>query len=184
MGKIAGIAGSLRENSYNRALLRAAVEVTPDDWDLEIVSIDDIPLYNADIEAADGIPEAVERAKDQVAASDALLLVTPEYNNSMPGVFKNAIDWMTRPPADMKRVFHQRPVGLIGATPGGWGTKLSQTAWLPVFRALGMQPFYGKSMYVSRAGELFADGELSDEATRDALRAYISAFVEFVGGSR
>lgn len=82
--------------------------------------------------------------KDRIAAADGLLLVTPEYNNSIPGVFKNAIDWLSRPASDIGRVFDGKPVGLIGATPGGMGTPFSQTAWLPVLRTLGTRPFFGK----------------------------------------
>jgi len=78
-----------------------------------------------------------------IAAADGLLLVTPEYNNSIPGVFKNAIDWLSRPPADISRVFGGKPVAIIGASPGGFGTILSQEAWLPVLRTLGTKPWFG-----------------------------------------
>jgi chromate reductase, NAD(P)H dehydrogenase (quinone) len=181
--RIIGIAGSLRSGSFNASLLRAAVEECPKQATLEVESIRGIPLYDGDVEIKDGIPARAAELKDKVAAADALLLVTPEYNNSIPGTFKNAIDWMTRPPADVPRVFKGKPVGLIGATPGAYGTVLSQTAWLQVFRTLGMRPFFGQLLYVGNAGKVFdAPGKLVDDAIRQRLRKYMEGFVAFVGG--
>jgi len=105
MTTIIGIAGSLRVGSINAALLRAAAALMPDDASLVIASIKGIPLYDGDVDDREGIPHTVAALKDQIAAADGLLLVTPEYNNGMPGVFKNAIDWLSRPPADSARVF-------------------------------------------------------------------------------
>lgn len=178
---IFGLSGSLRKGSYNAGLLRAAVEVMPEDARLEHASIEGIPLYNADVETSEGIPEVVKGIKDRIAASDGLLLVTPEYNNSIPGVFKNAIDWISRPPEDRIRVFQNRPVGIIGASPGPHGTVFSQTAWLPVLRTLAMRPWFGKLLYVNRAMKLFdADGNLTDESIRSRLKSYLEGFVAFV----
>ena len=98
----------------------------PDDSELAIGSIRGIPLYDGDLEAEEGIPEAVAALKEAIVAADGLLIVTPEYNNSIPGVFKNAVDWLSRPPADIKRVFGGKPVALMGASPGSFGTILSQ----------------------------------------------------------
>lgn len=180
--QIIGLAGSLRSGSLNAALLRAAVEECPKEAALEVESIRGVPLYDGDLEAR-GLPEKVIQLKDRVAAADALLLVTPEYNNSIPGPFKNAIDWMTRPPADVPRVFRGKPVGLIGASPGMHGTMLSQTAWLPVFRTLGVRPFFGQLLYLGGAGGVFdASGKLVDEAMRERLRKYMAGFVAFVRG--
>src|SRR5256885_12920455 len=107
--RIIGLSGSLRSASYNSALLRAAAEECPAQATLGIESIRGIPLYDGDVEAAQGIPARAAELKERIAAADALLLVTPEYNNSIPGVFKNAIDWLTRPAADVPRVFKGRP---------------------------------------------------------------------------
>lgn len=105
MTKIIGIAGSLRAGSYNKALLRTAATLMPPGATLEIASIQGIPLYDGDVETNEGIPAVVAQLKDLIAGSDGVLLVTPEYNNSMPGVLKNTIDWLSRPPADIARVF-------------------------------------------------------------------------------
>ncbi|AIY41443.1 NADPH-dependent FMN reductase [Collimonas arenae] len=171
----------MRSGSLNAALLRAAVDLMPAGSSLEIGTIKGIPLYDGDLEQAEGIPAAVTVLKEQIAVADALLLVTPEYNNSMPGVFKNALDWLSRPPADSARIFNGRRVAVIGASPGGFGTILSQNAWLPVLRTLGMQPWFGGRLMVSRAGKVFNEsGELVDEQVRDQLREFNRNFVEFL----
>src|SRR3546814_267438 len=126
MASIVGLPGSLRRGSFNAALLRAATQLVPDGSRIDVHSLHGVPLYDADVETAEGIPPAVAVLKDAVAAADGLLMVTPEYNNSLPGVFKNAIDWMTRPAADIARVFGGKPVAVIGASPGGFGTQLGQ----------------------------------------------------------
>jgi len=178
---IIGLSGSLRRGSYNAALLREAAGLAPAGCMIEIASIREIPLYDADLEAEQGIPQPVAALKDRIAAADGLLLVTPEYNNSIPGVFKNAIDWLSRPASDIGRVFGNKPVGLIGATPGGMGTAFSQTAWLPVLRTLGTRPFFGKILYVSGAGKIFdAQGRLTDNELRERVRVYVEQFAAFV----
>lgn len=181
MTKIVGVAGSLRSASLNGALLRAAVDLMPAGAELELGTIKGIPLYDGDLEQSEGIPAAVSLLKEQIAVADALLLVTPEYNNSIPGVFKNALDWLSRPAADSARIFSGRRVAVIGASPGGFGTILAQNAWLPVLRTLGMEPWFGGRLMVSRAGKAFNEnGELVDEQVRDQLREFNRKFVEFL----
>ncbi len=181
MTRIVGIAGSLRKASFNAGLLRAAAQRMPDGASLDIVSIRNVPLYNGDEEAANGIPGAVAALKEAVAQADALLIATPEYNNSIPGVLKNAIDWITRPPRDMAKVVRGKPVAVIGATPGGMGTVLAQAAWLPVMRTLGMRWYSGGLLYVSGARNLFDEtGELTDRELSDRLQKYLAGFVSFV----
>jgi len=183
--KILGISGSLRKGSYNTALLHAAGTLMPEGAQLEVGSISGIPLYDGDVETSQGIPPAVQALKSKVTESQGLLLVTPEYNNSIPGVFKNAIDWLSRPSSDIAKVFGGRPVGVIGASPGGFGTILSQNAWLPVLRTLGTRPWFGGRLQVSRAGNAFnAAGELTDEAIREQVRKYLAGFAGFIKDSQ
>jgi len=180
MTTIVGISGSLRSGSINSALLRAAAAEMPVGATLEVGTIKGIPLYDGDVEAASGLPAALVTLKEQIVAADGLLLVTPEYNNSIPGVFKNAIDWLSRPAADIPRVFGGRKVAVIGASPGGFGTLLSQTAWLPVLKTLGTNAWFGARLQVSRAGEAFdKDGKLVDEKVREQLRKFLAGFVRF-----
>ncbi len=179
---IVGISGSLRKNSFNAGLLRAAAEALSSGTRLEILSIRDIPLYDADVEEVSGVPAAVQQIKDRVASADGLLLATPEYNNSIPGVFKNAIDWMSRPAADISRVFADRPVALMGATPGMGGTTLAQSAWLPVLRTLQMRPWFGGRLLVSSARQAFdGQGNLLDEKIRGQLKVFVAGFEGFIG---
>jgi NAD(P)H-dependent FMN reductase len=185
MAHILGLAGSLRQGSFNSWLLRAAAEVAPTGTTIEIASIRGIPLYDADAEAAEGVPPVVEALKNRIAAADALLIATPEYNNSIPGVVKNAVDWLSRPPADIARVFANRPVAVIGATPGLGATALAQAAWLPVFRTLRMRPWFGERLTVAGARNVFdANGRLTDDAVRAGLASFIESFAEFVDASR
>ena len=181
MTRIVGIAGSLRRGSFNQALLRAAAALAPDGVEIAIRPIAGIPLYDGDEEAAHGVPAVAAALKNDIAAADGLLIVTPEYNNSIPGVVKNAIDWLSRPPADVPRVFGDRPVAIMGATPGAGGTRLSQAAWLPVLRTLGTRPWFGGRLMVSRAGQVFDEaGEMVDEKMKAQLQQFLQGFVAFL----
>jgi chromate reductase, NAD(P)H dehydrogenase (quinone) len=182
---IIGLCGSLRRASFNLMLLHAAGEAAPPGTSIEIESIREIPLYDGDVEAEQGIPPAVQRLKDRIAGADGVLIVTPEYNNSMPGVLKNAIDWLSRPASDIGRVFRGRPVALMGATPGPGGTALSQAAWLPVLRTLGMRPWFEGRILISGAGKLFdTSGHVADAATQERIRVFVEGFAAFVAAQR
>lgn len=177
-----GLSGSLRRGSYNTAVLRAAASLMPSGSELRIESIAGFPLYDGDAESTYGVPQPVSLVKDAIASADGLLLVSPEYNNSIPGVAKNAIDWLSRPPGDIGRVFGDKPVAIAGASPGGFGTILAQNAWLPVFRTLGADLWAGGRLLVSRANSVVdANGTIVDSATLDNLGKFVSGFVAYVG---
>jgi len=143
-----------------------------------VKTIHGIPLYDGDVEASSGIPAAVHELGDAIAKADGLLLVTPEYNNSIPGPFKNAIDWLSRIEED---IFAGKPVAVIGASPGGFGTLLSQNAWLSVLRTLETRPWFGGRLLVSRAASVFnADGQVVDESVTKRLREFVAGFVGYI----
>lgn len=180
MVKLFGISGSLRAASFNTALLRAAQGVAPGNVTLDAATLHGIPLYDGDDEQRNGTPPAVREMKARILAADGLLLVTPEYNNGVPGVFKNAVDWLSRPTPGMRDVFRGRPVAVIGASPGGFGTILSQSHWLPVLRTLAARHWSGGRLMVSRAAAVFAaDGALQDEDVRKQLAEFLQGFAAF-----
>ncbi len=180
MTRILGISGSLRAGSFNTALLRAAQGVAGDGIQLEVATLHGIPLYDGDAETRDGIPAAVLALKDRIIAADGVLIATPEYNNSVPGVLKNAIDWLSRPSADVARVFGNRPIALIGASPGNFGTILSQAAWLPILRTLTARFWSGGRLQVSKAQTLFdASGHITDQAVAAKLAEFVQGFAAF-----
>ncbi|MCB9612815.1 MAG: NAD(P)H-dependent oxidoreductase [Sandaracinus sp.] len=180
MTTFVGIAGSLRRGSYNASLLRAAAALAPEGVTIEEGTIAGIPLYDGDLEAEHGLPDAVRTLKEQIAAADGLLLVTPEYNNGIPGVLKNAIDWLSRPASDLERVFGDKPVAILGASPGRFGTAMAQAAWLPVLRALSVRPYFGPRVLVGGAAQVFdANGVLVDERVRASVEKLLEGFAEF-----
>lgn len=181
MPVILGLSGSLRQGSYNAALLRAAAAAAvPRGCTLDIRSIRDVPLYDADLQSR-AFPASVAALKDALAVADGLLLASPEYNHSVPGVLKNAIDWMSRPSSDIGRVFAGKPVAIMGATTGAFGTVLAQSAWLPVLRALRMRIWTDKRLVISRAASVFDEGGgIVDEGIRQQLNGFVAGFVEFV----
>jgi chromate reductase, NAD(P)H dehydrogenase (quinone) len=184
MTRIIGLSGSLRRQSYNTGLLNAALEFMPAGITLQIESIAQIPLYDGDLEAQ-GIPQVVARLKDEIARCDGLLISTPEYNNSIPGVLKNAIDWLSRPSADIPRVFGRRPIAIMGTTPGPFGTTLAQNAWLSVVRTLRMRPWLDGRLMLSHADTLFdAQGTLTDERARKKLQEFVGAYAEYLQSLR
>lgn len=168
---VLGIAGSLREGSFNRKLLRAAVMLAPDDMRIEVFDLAPIPLYNADLDTDERRPDAVHRLKTAIAEADALLIATPEYNHSVPGVLQNAIDWASRP--GMKSPLADKSAAIMGASPGAAGTaRAQQQLKLVLLSTLALvMPHPG--VLVARAGEKFTDGKLSDEATREFVAAFL-----------
>lgn len=181
--RIVAVCGSLRADSLNRKLLRALAERAPDGVAVEIAEIRGIPVYDGDLEA-EGMPGVVTALQDRIAAADGLILGSPEYNGGVPGPLKNAIDWCSRG-GRMNAVFGGRPTGLVGATPGGGGTRHAQQAWLQTFRVLGVDPWLSGQLYVGGARSLFDDaGALTDEATARRCSTWMEGFTAFVRARR
>jgi NAD(P)H-dependent FMN reductase len=181
MTTLIGLSGSLRAGSFNTALLRAATGLMPQGTQLLARTIHGIPLYDGDVEASTGIPVPVRDLGEAIASTDGLLLATPEYHNSIPGPFKNAIEWLSRIDEEPKPIFTGKPVAVIGASPGGFGTLLSQNAWLSVLRTLETRPWFGGRLLVSRAATVFdAEGRLIDEGVKSKLREFLAGFAAYV----
>ena len=176
--RILGIAGSLRAGSFNRSLLRAAVERAPEDMTIEVFDLAAVPLYNGDVEAA-GDPPGVAAFKQAIAAADGVLMATPEYNHGVPGVMKNAVDWASRPPREAP--LGGKPVGLIGASPGITGTARGQSQLRQAFEFTNSYCMPQPELLVFKAHEKFdAEGKLIDEQTAEFLEKYLVAFGDWV----
>lgn len=170
---ILAISGSLRKASINTALLKAAQSAAPAGMSIEIARINQIPLYDGDIDGAQK-PPAVIDLSDRISSADGVLIATPEYNFSVPGVLKNAIDWISRVES---QPFAGKPLGIIGASPGNLGTARAQYHLRQVFIYLDPRVMNRPELFVSNAVSKFdADGGLTDEETRKFLAAYLSAF--------
>jgi chromate reductase, NAD(P)H dehydrogenase (quinone) len=173
---ILGIAGSLRRASLNRATLRAARQLAPAGATIEILDLDGIPAFNEDDEAAP--PARVVELKTRVRAADAILFATPEYNYSVPGVLKNAIDWGTRPHAD--NAWDGKPAAVMGASSGMLGTARAQYHLRQVLLAVNMHPLNRPEVLIAKARERFdADGNLTDEKTRALIAKLLNALVDW-----
>lgn len=178
MVRILGIAGSLREGSYNRALLRAAVELVPEGMAIETFDLRQVPLYNGDVEAA-GDPPGVAALKNAIRAADGVLFATPEYNHGVPGVMKNAVDWASRPPREA--ALQGKPVALIGASPGITGTARGQSQLRQAFEFTDSYCMPQPELLVFKAHEkLDEGGRLTDEPTRAYLGKFLAAFALWV----
>ncbi|WP_207532025.1 NADPH-dependent FMN reductase [Desertivirga arenae] len=167
--KIAGICGSLRKGSYNWLLLKAAEELLPEGLSLTIASIDELPLYNADLDfpLTTERPETVNIFRDTLAEADGVLIVSPEYNYSIPGGLKNAVDWASR---GSDSPLLNKPVALMGASPGLLGTVRMQLAFLPVFQFLNMQVIHKPEVLISQANTKFdEDGNLLDSKAKELI---------------
>jgi chromate reductase len=176
--RIVGIAGSLRQGSYNRALLRAAKALAPAEMEIEIAELAEVPLYNGDVEAA-GDPPGVVALKQTVGAADGVLFATPEYNHGVPGVMKNAVDWCSRPAG--KSVLTRKPVGIIGASQGIIGSARGQAQLRTAFTFTNSYCLPQPEVLVGRAQDKFdAEGRLTDEATSKFLAGYLVELAAWV----
>ena len=174
---IVGISGSLRNGSYNTALLKSAHSLLPESTTLEIAEIGNLPFYNADIDG-ELRPESVKQFRSMLSKADGFLFAIPEYNYSFPGVFKNAIDWASR---GMDSPLLNKPVGVMGATNGIWGTTRMQQSIRPVFQAMNMFPVNKPEVYISQANAKFdAQGILIDEKTKEIVRQHLVALKNLI----
>lgn len=171
--KVLGVSGSLREGSYNTKLLRAAAEVAPENMTVEIADISDLPLYNADIEHQEGFPESVLRFRDQLDRADGLLFATPEYNYSVTGAMKNAIDWASRRPSPLDF----KPAAILGAG-GRSGTARAQRHLRDILKHNDLRVVTEPEVLVARARQFFSDGRLTDETIRSDIRSLLIALLE------
>ncbi len=170
--RVLAIGGSLRQGSYNHLLLEQARRQAPEGMEIEIADLSDVPLYNSDVQAQ-GFPESVRRLAAQVAQADAFLIATPEYNYSIPGVLKNAIDWLSRVP---EAPFQGKPVAIASASMSGLGGVRAQYHLRQVLIYLDVLPLNKPELFVSAAHEKFgADGQLTDAMTREGLDALLAA---------
>jgi chromate reductase len=173
---IFGIAGSLRRQSYNRSALRAARQLVPDGVTLDIFELDGIPAFNQDEEK--NTPAKVVELKQRIRAADAVLIVTPEYNFSIPGVLKNAIDWATRPYGD--NAWSGKPAAIMGASPGMLGTARAQYHLRQVLVGLNVFPLNQPEVMIGNAAQKFdAEGNLTDEKTKDHIRQLLKSLVQW-----
>ena len=164
--KVLGIAGSLRKGSYNQSALRTAVELAPTGMEIESFDIAPIPPYNEDLREL-GFPAAVQELRERIRAADALLFVTPEYNYSIPGVFKNAIDWASRPP---DQPFNDKPVAIMGASASRLGTARAQYHLRQTCVFLNMHLLNKPEIMIANAASVFdANGRLTDEGARKLI---------------
>ena len=165
-----GISGSLRKGSFNTMLLNATMQLLPEDVTMEIASIVDIPNYNADLDVPSALqrPLPAQRFRDTLAKAQGIVIVSPEYNYSIPGGLKNAIDWASR--GQDSPLLH-KPVAIMGATPGMWGTIRMQMAFYGVFLFLDMKPVLKPEVLVAKAAEKFDEhGNLKDQMTKDIIK--------------
>ena len=178
--QLVGISGSLREGSFNTMLLKAALQVLPFNVSMEIISIEDIPLYNADLDlpSAKQRPQPVEHFRKMLTDADGILISSPEYNYSIPGGLKNAIDWASR---GEDSPLLRKPVAVIGATTGLWGTTRMQLAFHNVFLFLDMKPVYKPEVLVALSEKKFdKNGNLIDEMAKKLLKQKLEALKEMI----
>lgn len=175
---VLAFAGSLRQGSYNKALLRNAKELAPENLNIELFDLAGIPLYNADLEAQ-GDPKRVNEFKKAIRDADGVLIATPEYNHGVPAVSKNAVDWASRPPKNAP--LNEKPVGLIGASPGFTGTARGQSQLRQAFEFTNSYCMPQPELLVFRAHQKFdEDGTLTDEKTREFFGKYLEALYQWV----
>ena len=176
--RVVGFSGSLRRGSFNSAALRAVKAMAPADLAIDIFDLSPIPLYNDDIRTQDGYPDGVQSFRDALKAADGVLIATPEYNYSIPGVLKNAIDWASRPP---EQPFDGKPIAILGASPGAFGSARAQYHLRQCFIYLNGQVMNRPEVMIGGANSKFdAEGNLTDQRTADFLKGFLAAFADHI----
>jgi chromate reductase, NAD(P)H dehydrogenase (quinone) len=176
--KVVGFSGSLRRGSLNSAALRALTALVPADLAIDIFDLSPIPLYNDDLRTKEGYPEGVQSFRDALKAADGVLIATPEYNYSIPGVLKNAIDWASRPP---EQPFDGKPIAILGASPGALGSARAQYHLRQCFIYLNGQVMNRPEVMIGGANSKFdAEGNLTDQGTADFLKGFLAAFGDYI----
>ncbi len=179
--RVLGISGSLRSGSYNTSALRAAIELAPPGMTITLAEIGDLPLYDDDLRLT-GYPAPAQRLRQQIREADALLIATPEYNYSVPGVLKNAIDWASRPP---DQPFAGKPVAILGASTGRLGTARAQYHLRQICVFVDLKPVNRPEVMISMAPERFdAEGRLTDESSRRLVNDLLVSLEQWAGQLR
>jgi chromate reductase, NAD(P)H dehydrogenase (quinone) len=175
--KIAVVVGSMRKDSFNRMLARAVIKLAPKDFDCELIRIDDLPVYNQDLDPTP--PEPVVRLKGQIAAADGLLFVTPEHNRSLPAALKNALDWASRPYG--RNVWAGKPAGVMGTSPGAVGTACAQQHLRNVLAYLDVPVLGQPEVFIQfTQGLVDADVNIANDGTRKFLQGFMDRYAAFV----
>lgn len=172
--KIVALPGSLRKGSLHRKLLHALQPLAPENVEIDVFELDDVPLYNSDVEK-DGFPESVQALRDKIEASDGIILATPEYNGAMSGVIKNAVDWASR-----QGLLRKRPVTIISGSPGSLGATKGQESLRAVVNHIGMYLLPRPSLAIPKLDDKLVDGTLADERTQKFVREWLESFSKWV----
>ena len=175
---VLALGGSLRRNSFNHRVVQAVPTLAPKSLQISVYDeLASVPLFNEDLEMPRA-PPGVERLRSAVASAEGMLIATPEYNQSLPGVVKNLVDWLSR---GEPVVIEDKPIGILGVTPGAWGTRIAQSQLRHALTACGAIVMPAPQLYLRSAGELFdADGRLIDTRTVDSLAEFLAAFATWV----
>lgn len=175
--KVLAFAGSLRKNSFNKSLLNEAVKLTPKELEVEVFDLAPIPLYSKDIELV-GFPEPVANLREKIREADGVLIATPEYNYSISGVLKNTLDWISRPP---EQPFSEKPIGIMGASDGGFGTIRAQMHLRQIFVTLNSFVMNRPQVHIRDADKKFDEkGNLLDEEDKEKIKKFMESFASWI----
>ena len=176
--KVVAICGSLRKESYNKALLKFIIDNVTEGMDIEVIPIDEFPLFNEDTER-EGMNPAVKRAREKVRSSDGLIIISPEYNSSIPGVLKNAVDWISRKDEE-GYPFSKKPIMIGGATTGLMGTARAQKELRAVLHNINTFPMNKPELFITEADKKIVEGILQDEKAKEVTVKMLNSFLKWI----